>query len=324
LIKSFTSLLLRDAVYILLCPYCSLIYHSLRRSLAGSARIDTICTRPRHLPSTPLVGIANGISSAESNYITQRYSKASIALTTFLKTINATFSAAKLPVVALTTSGGGYCSPLTGAGVTQGFDSRGSNTSVSGLFQAPTYEAGLSGRAWLLSSFADNNYPTISFLRDNLWEKAFQNSLTIPGNLLTASAAYSAISADVTKAAAGYAPILTDPRGRLLSYQLLYGADGGVLDTLSGISSLSNFTQFNVPYPIVTSLGVKTFDGECLSGPNATQYELHPYEFGSWDSGVNAFTQTAYLGSRLSNRPPSNGSCEEDYDNLGYVLGMFL
>lgn len=147
LIKSFTSLLLRDAVYILLCPYCSLNYHSLRHSLAGSARIDTICARPRHLPSTPLVGIANGISSAESNYITQRYSKASIALTAFLKTTNATFSVAKLPVVALTTSGGGYCSLLTGAGVIQGFDSRDSNTSVSGLFQALTYEAGLSGGA---------------------------------------------------------------------------------------------------------------------------------------------------------------------------------
>jgi hypothetical protein len=64
LIKSFTSLLLRDVVYILLCLYCSLIYHSLRYSLVGSARIDAICARPRHLPSTSLVGIANGISSA--------------------------------------------------------------------------------------------------------------------------------------------------------------------------------------------------------------------------------------------------------------------
>ena len=80
----------------------------------------------------------------ESNYITQRYSKAPIALTAFLKTLNATFSAAKLPVIALTTSGGGYCSLLTGPGVIQGFDSRDSNTSVSGLFQALTYEADLS------------------------------------------------------------------------------------------------------------------------------------------------------------------------------------
>ena len=286
------------------------------RALTPYAPVPATC------PATPLVRVASGISSAESSYISQRYPKASTALTAFLKTTNATFSSSKLPVVALTTSGGGYRSLLTGAGVIQGFDSRDSQTGVSGLFQGLTYEAGLSGGAWLLSSFAGNNYPTISSLRDNLWENAFQNSLAIPGNLLAAGAAYSAIAADVaSKAAAGYAPTLTDPWGRLLSYQLLYGPDGGVSDTLSGISSLSNFTCFNVPYPIITSLGVKTFNGQCLPGPNASQYELHPYEFGSWDSGVNAFTQTAYLGSRLYNGSPSNGTCEKNYDNLGYVLG---
>jgi lysophospholipase len=154
-----------------------------------------------------------------------------------------------------------------------------------------------------------------------LWENAFQNSLAIPGNLLTAGAAYTAISADIAaKSAAGFAPTLTDPWGRLLSYQLLYGNDGGVSDTLSGLTALSNFTSYNVPYPIITSLGAKTFQGECLPGPNATQYELHPYEFGSWDNGVDAFTQTKYLGTSLSNGV-SNGTCITNYDNLGYVLG---
>jgi len=277
---------------------------------------------PATCPSTPLVRAANGISSSESSYINQRYTKASTALTAFLKSTNATFCPWKLPVVALTTSGGGYRSLLTGAGVIQAFDSRDSQTGVSGLFQGLTYEAGLSGGGWLLSSLAGNNYPTLSSLRDNLWETAFQNNLLIPGNLLTADVVYADISADIaSKDAAGYPPTLTDPWGRLLSYQLLYGPDGGVSDTLSGITTLSNFTQFNVPYPIITALGVKTFDGECLPGLNATQYEFHPYEFGSWDSGVNAFTQTHYLGTRLSNGVPSSASCEQNYDNLGYVLG---
>ena len=185
-----------------------------------------------------------------------------------------------------------------------------------------TYEAGLSGGAWLLSSFAGNNYPTITSLKTGLWEQAFAQSLLVPGNLLTAPADYAAILADVaSKGAAGFPPTLTDPWGRLLSYQLLYGADGGVSDTLSGLTTLSNFTSYNVPYPIITALGVKTFDGECLPGPNATQYELHPYEFGSWDSGVSAFTQTAYLGSALSDGKPVNGTCIKNYDNLGYCLG---
>lgn len=285
------------------------------RALTGYAPVPAIC------PTTPLVRQANGISSSEQSYINSRYSKASAGLTAFLKSTNATFSSSKLPVVALTTSGGGYRSLLSGAGVIQGFDNRDSKTGVSGLFQGLTYEAGLSGGAWLLSSFAGNNYPTISSLRNNLWENAFQNSLAVPGNLLTAGAAYAAISADIaSKSAAGFAPTLTDPWGRLLSYQLLYGTDGGVSDTLSGLTALSNFTSYNVPYPIITALGVKTFQGECLPGPNATQYELHPFEFGSWDNGVDAFTQTKYLGTALSNGV-SNGTCITNYDNLGYVLG---
>ena len=47
--------------------------------------------------------------------------------------------------VALTTSGGGYRSMLSGAGVIQGFDERDSSVSTSGLYQALTYQAGLSG-----------------------------------------------------------------------------------------------------------------------------------------------------------------------------------
>ncbi|KAJ6102326.1 hypothetical protein N7486_004753 [Penicillium sp. IBT 16267x] len=80
--------------------------------------------------------------------------------------------------------------------------------------------------------------------------------------------------------------------GRLLSYQLLKGSDGGVDITLSSVVSLLNFTSYLVPYPVILSLGVKTFNGECLSGPNATTYEFSPYEFGSWDSDVSAFTLT--------------------------------
>lgn len=112
------------------------------RALTGYAPVPAIC------PTTPLVRQANGISSSEQSYINSRYSKASAGLTAFLKSTNATFSSSKLPVVALTTSGGGYRSLLSGAGVIQGFDNRDSKTGVSGLFQGLTYEAGLSGGAW--------------------------------------------------------------------------------------------------------------------------------------------------------------------------------
>jgi len=282
---------------------------------SGYAPIQATC------PNTPLVRAATGLSSPESNYLKNRKSKAASGLKAWLRKTNQDFGTNNMPTVALTTSGGGYRSLLEGAGVIQGFDLRDSNVSTSGLYQGITYQAGLSGGAWLLSSLAGNNYPTISSLKDGLWKQAFRDSLLLPNNLL-AAAAYASVTNDIqAKQDAGFPPTLTDPWGRLLSYQLLYGNDGGVATRLSSITTFSNFTSHNVPYPIITALGVKTFQGECLPGPNATTYELTPYEFGSWNDGVSAFTQTKYLGTLLTNGVPSNGTCIQNYDNLGYVLG---
>lgn len=218
-------------------------------------------------------------------------------------------------------SGGGYRSLLVGAGVIQGLDERDSNISTSGLYQALTYHSGLSGGSWLLSSLAGNNYPTITTLKESLWKQAFHDSLLIPDHLLVAEA-YGSIIADITaKHLAGFPPTLTDPWGRLLSYQLLDGPDGGASTTLSSVTSLSNFTSHAVPYPVILALGTKTFNGECTPGPNATTYEFTPYEFGSWDSDVSAFTPTEYLGTSLSNGQPTEESCVANYDNLGYIFG---
>lgn len=184
-----------------------------------------------------------------------------------------------------------------------------------------TYQAGLSGGAWLLSSFAGNNYPTITTLKNDLWAQAFEDSLLVPDNLLVAEAYADIVDDIAAKDLAGFSPTLTDVWGRLLSYQLLEGTDGGAGTTLSSVSTVSNFTSHNVPFPLITSLGVKTFEGECLPGPNATTYEFSPYEFGSWDSDVSAFTPTKYLGTSLSNGKVTTSYCINNYDNLGYVLG---
>jgi hypothetical protein len=47
----------------------------------------------------------------------------------------------------------------------------------------------------------------------------------------------------VAKDAAGFPITLTDASGRLLSYQLLYGTDGGVSNRLSSIANLPQFTS---------------------------------------------------------------------------------
>lgn len=146
----------------------------------------------------------------------------------------------------------------------------------------------------------------------------------MPENL-EVGGAYAQISADVVaKNAAGYPPTIVDVYGRLLAYQLLKGPDGGVAIELSSITGLSNFTSYNVPFPIITSLNVETGTGVCTPPNNTVIYEFSPYEFGSFDSGVNAFTQTKYLGTSLSNGAPTKPTCETNYDNLGtFPLSCF-
>ncbi|QSZ30863.1 hypothetical protein DSL72_000421 [Monilinia vaccinii-corymbosi] len=283
--------------------------------IAGSPYAPTSVSCPS---GEALVRPAFGLSENEECYREARKAKADVALKKWLQKTNAGFGTDDLPTIAITHSGGGYRSFLCSAGVTQAFDERDSDVSTSGLFQALTYQAGLSGGSWFISSLAGNNYPTVSYLRDNLWETAFKESLFDPEGAVFA-VALSKIAKDIReKEAAGFRATLTDPWGRLLSYQLL--ENDGEATTLSSVATLSSFTSHSVPFPIITGLGVKTFSGECKPGASATTYEFSPYEFGSWDSDVSAFTPTKYLGTTLKNGAPT-GQCTTNYDNLGYILG---
>lgn len=124
---------------------------------------------------------------------------------------------------------------------------------------------------------------------------------------------------------AGFDNTIVDPYGRLLSYQLLKDSqnDGGNGIRLSTLTGYSNFTSHQVPYPIITALGVdNSYEGQCDPTLNATQYEFSPYEYGSWDKGVAAFAQTKYMGSDLTNgKPTLPNVCIQHYDNLGYIFG---
>ncbi|CAD6447821.1 256de11b-f485-4b5e-a351-179bd70b34f3 [Sclerotinia trifoliorum] len=265
-----------------------------------------------------LVRAANGLSDNEESYRVGRKAVADVSLKAWLEKTNPGFGTDNLPTIALTHSGGGYRSLLCSAGVVQGLDGRDSNVSTSGLYQAITYQSGLSGGSWFVSSLAASNYATVSYLRDNLWESAFQNSLFAPDGLEFV-VAYAKIVGDLEeKEKAGFHTTLTDPWGRLLAYQLI--ENDGESTTFSSVATFSNFAAHAVPFPIVTSLGVRTFDGQCLPATNATTYEFSPYEFGSWDADVSAFTPTEYLGTTLENGVPT-GTCTKNYDNLGYILG---
>lgn len=219
-----------------------------RASLSAYAPISVSC------PSTSLLRSADGISSDESTYITARKTKADTSLAEWLTATNSAFSTETLPTLALSLSGGGLRALMCGAGVIQAFDSRDSTAATSGLYQSLTYQIGLSGGAWLTSSIAGNNWPTVSELQTSLWDQAFQDSLLLPDNLLAAVAYAEIVDDIVSKSAAGYEPTIVDVWGRLLGYQLLKGSDGGVDITLSSVTSLSNFTDHNVSLLHLTRL----------------------------------------------------------------------
>ncbi|EKD21438.1 uncharacterized protein L3040_006182 [Drepanopeziza brunnea f. sp. 'multigermtubi'] len=272
-------------------------------------------------PGTPLVRAADGLSDSEEAYRVTRKAIADEALKSWLMKTNPEFGTAELPTVALTTSGGGYRSLLSGAGVIKALDGREeSGLGTSGLYQALTYQAGLSGGGWLLSSMAGNNYPTISYLTEKLWKPEFQDLLVLPADIFSLFT-YSEIMSEIDrKEHAGFDTTLIDIWGRLLSYQLLEGPEGGIERTLSSVATLSNFVSHNVPFPIITALGLKTWEGERVPARDATTYEFTPFEFGSWGKELSAFTPTKYLGTKMQGGQPT-GSCTTNFDNLGYVLG---
>ena len=320
-LKSLNSLLtVLHAVIAIASPTPAPVFDSdlNARALSPYAPISAQC------PGDPLVRPATSLGAQEASYVSSRNSKASSSLASWLNKCGS-FSSSSLPTVAFASSGGGYRALLETAGVVQGFDIRDSNLGTGGVYQGLTYQSGLSGGSWFLSSLAGNNWPTVSSLKIGLWEDAFQNSLLVPPILLSAAGltVYAQVVEDIgTKQAAGYDTTIVDPYGRLLSYQLLYGDDGGAGVRLSGLTSLSNFTSFNVPYPIITTTIDFPAKGQCYPTLDGPIFEFHPYEYGSWDKGVSAFAQTQYMGTDMNRGKPVDPShCTQNYDNIGYIFG---
>ena len=293
---------------------------------------------------TLLRSAATGVSTDEARYVSARKKNADAALVKWLQAANDQLKASpdasfatngNLPTLALTSSGGGWRALLCGAGLISGLDSRESNgvvSGMSGLYQALTYHTGLSGGSWLLSSIMGNGWETVSWLKKNIWESGFNHDLLEPDGgahpLKTGHILDEIHHADKAKKKAKQAngqngTSLTDLWGRLLSYELFPPeTSGAITQTLSAIDNTSPGSPWalnQVPFPIITSIGVN-YPENCLPTLVSTQYEFNPYEFGSWDAGVSSFTPTKYLGTSMENGKPIKG-CTVNYDNLGYVLG---
>lgn len=279
-------------------------------------------------PSGPLLRKASGIAPAETAYTQHRNIKTAAALNSWLASLNDGFdnvSASSAPTLAASWSGGGYRALLNGAGSRQAMDIRDGNGPVAGLYQALTYESGLSGGAWFLGGVASDNYPTISSLTQNFYLPNIQSGLLAPGGLLgTVPNLLDIILAQVgSKQAAGYEVTIVDIYGRLLGYNLLSGSEGGIAKHFSDIFQASNFSAYDVPMPIITTIALNSSGNRCSDLMNAqqAQVEITPFEFGSWDNSIYSFTPTKYLGTRLNAGKSLSGQCATGFDSTGFIQG---
>lgn len=193
--------------------------------------------------------------------------------------------------------------------------------STSGLYQAITYESGVSGGSWLVSSLTGNNHPLISTLQTHLLQRTLNYSALVPGEHGT-KPKYTQIKRDIAaKQAAGFNVSTIDAYGRQVSYTILMGHHGGIDKSFSGVASTSSFEEYEAPFPLILALAANDTVNKC-DALASSQFEISPFEFGSWESGINAFAETKYLGSALSGgKPIEDRKCVTGFDNLAIVHG---
>lgn len=326
-------------MFLLYCILALLLITPPTQGLPSTLRLTPYAPSAAQCPTTGLAREAIGLSLEEEQYRQQRSTVAGEAMTTWFTNLNLDSPLApafdldgvEWPVMGLATSGGGIGSMLNGAGVIQALDNRepttnGIGSNLSGLYQACTYHAGTSTGAWTLAGLMSGQGNTISSLVADKWTSSFADSSFVPLLGHRRPSIYARIMMDtVGKSVAGYNPSLVDTWGRLVALHVLSGDEGEVADTLSALVNRSDFQTFGLPYPIMTALNVDPRQN--LTGCNygtlaSPQYEFHPYEFGTWDSGIRSFSKTQFMGSQsVAGMAPSPYTCITGFDNMGFLLG---
>ncbi|ANB11418.1 Plb3p [Sugiyamaella lignohabitans] len=281
---------------------------------------------PVSCPEGSLLRSAESLLEEEVGYVNDRLKIATTALVDFVNRADRLdFDAAALVKaseirVGLAFSGGGYRAMLVGAGEFAALDSRTEGTlekgHLGGLLQASTYITGLSGGSWLMASIYMQNFTTINSLiaDEYTWDLSYfaidtQGGLEETERILTDP---------MSKMESGFRISLTDIWGRILSQQMISLPDRGASLEWSDMINWDWFKQRQAPYPIF--LATDRMPIENLASPDASIFEITPYELGSFDPEVYAFTPLKYLGTELENGVPT-GDCISGYDNAGFLFG---
>ncbi|EIW76500.1 hypothetical protein CONPUDRAFT_111484 [Coniophora puteana RWD-64-598 SS2] len=261
--------------------------------------------------------------------------------------LNGTGSAQDLPTLGIASSGGGYRAAFFGAGTLNALDARNSSSAsagLGGLLQSATYIAGLSGGSWLLSSLVQANFPMIQELvfgptqntsnTQNSWGGWMADmGLSEPSDSLLTNGEYidGLLNEFKGKQSAGWPVTFVDLWARTLARHFSNGTTmnsfydenlphgAGIL--WSDVVNTPAFASYNIPFPIVVvdmhapnenDSNVITLDTEPITN---TVFEFNPYEMGSFDPNLAAFTQTKYLGTT------NTSVCVTGYDQQAFVTG---
>lgn len=126
-----------------------------------------------------------------------------------------------------------------------------------------------------------------------------------------------------TKKEAGFLISFTDYLGRALSRKIFPAHARAPGTTVTSSTYLPSFLHHQQPYPIICSVE-KALTGTRMSNI----FELSPYEFGSWDPSLNAFTLMKYMGlvlhdgkSVFHTENSKYAICTSGFDNVGFVTG---
>lgn len=237
--------------------------------------------------------------------------------------------------IGLAFSGGGYRAMLAGAGQLAAYDDRtvSSYNPVAGLLQSLSYITGLLGGLWLLSSVVAIDFPAIDAAigTTGFWDLN-RNILDIKGlfNIFTNTLYILSVSLDITtKLVLGMPVTLTDIWGRLLLYNILPGvySYGSSFQT-SDLQKLGRFTNHDMPFPIMV-LTLRRPQSLTVD-QDSVQFEMNPYEFGSYDPRVASFVQQKYLGTRANKGKAvgwfglASAECRSKLDNLSFEFGISL
>lgn len=289
-----------------------------------------------------LVREANGLSHNESNWLRRRRPLAKQALHDFVRRSTRNFSSNSLvdrvfsgndshaPVVAIGASGGGYRAMLSGAGMISAFDNRtdgADDHGLGGLLQGTTYLAGLSGGNWLTGTLAWNNWTSVQAIIDNttaddsIWDISHSLVNADGANIFGTAEHWDHIFTDVRDKHKYFNASLTDAWGRALSYDFFPSLRrGGQGYTWASLRDSEVFSNGSMPFPISVADG--RYPHTSVISLNATVFEFNPFEMGSWDPSLRAFTDVKYLGTDVSNgRPSHQGQCVEGFDNVGFIMG---